>query len=386
MMKKIKVPKVAFIDDGISSKIVSEGVLFDRFMAIEGEVQEDTSPCENGHASMCYQIFREHVNSPYELVSIKVLSISEGIGTNIDFVAALKWCATQDIDVINLSMGTRQYTDFPTIKDVIVNNLSNMIIVAASSNENELTFPACLPSVIGVRHCSQEDMINDFVYLKKPYDQIEVMICAKKISTSDDGNKVVTMSESNSFAAPIITAKICDYIAKGLDNSDAIRQKLGEDAVVNTSFIDHEFYKKLLNNEEDLGIPIVAILDDELSVVNKIKAMIDVFVQDGYRAIGLSSKYTLSTDLIYPLEWYGEGQVSHAPLIKLYCDFTLPDILFLHMSLEDLMTLPEELQAEVVATSHVDDIVALNHWNDEHVLDIDKSPESLFLRIKTLFS
>ena len=146
--------KVVFIDDGIDPGFVPENIPFKSYESNEAGVKESTAGCGLSHGTQCYQIFRDKVRSPYRLISIKVLDSMTGTGTKSALIAALKWCANQEIDLINMSMGTRQFLDFAPIAEA-VQELSFAVIVAACSNQNELTFPACLRQVIGVRHCSR---------------------------------------------------------------------------------------------------------------------------------------------------------------------------------------------------------------------------------------
>jgi len=386
MEKKCKIPKVAFIDDGINPKHIPEGLSVAHFVADEGEVQADTPISGDSHGSTCYQIFRTHVQTQYHLVSIKVLNSDTGTGTAKNLLAALHWCVDQDIDLINMSMGTRQYVDFAPISEV-VNLLSKTVIVAAGSNQNELTFPACHGSVIGVRHCNHEDLRNKFVYFSVSHDRIDVMTDARDLSISHKDDQTIILESANSFATPIITARVCDYLTQGHIGLDAIRQRLKADATDNISFTDYEFYKSLLFGWEDLCIPVVALLDETPVATDKLNTLLGVFVQDGYRAVGLS-RYCASSayDLIFHLNRHGEDRVSLPALIELYYNFTLPDILFLHIGLQDLFSLPSGLQADIIIMSRDAKVADYDYRDKVSILELDESAEHLFLKIKGLLS
>ena len=351
--------KIAFIDDGINPEPIPKNICFENYTADENGVKPDKPISEASHGTLCYQIFHSTVYVPYNLVSIKVLDSYTGTGNHKSLVSALNWCANQDINIINMSMGTRQYLDFAPISDAI-KRLSDIIIVAACSNENELTFPACLPYVIGVRHCNHEDLTGKFTYIDTPYDQIEILTCAK----------YGQMDGANSFAAPLITARVCDYIARGFSGIAAIREQLRKNSSC-FAMPDYGFYKRLLLKWEDLNIPIVAIPENADKYAVKLKSLIQCFVQDGYRAVGLTTRTeTSAEDLVFSLNRQGATQVELPDLIELYYNFMLPDIIFLHIELPTLIKLPKKLQADITLSAP----------------DLSKSTESIFLQITKLLA
>ena len=256
MATKSQIPKVAFIDDGINSEFITSGISFENYTADETGVYLSGLVNEKSHGTMCYQIFHNNVHIPYCLISIKVLDNATGLGSHKALLSALNWCASQDISVINMSMGTRQYTDFAPIA-ASVSRISKSIIVAACSNENELTFPACLPHVIGVRHSNHEKLEGNFAYLHNPYDQIDVVTCVKDEPICFGNNHIEKMSGANSFATPLITARICNYIGQGYSTLDAIRKQLECDSIKDTTFASHKFYKNLICKWESIAIPYV---------------------------------------------------------------------------------------------------------------------------------
>jgi hypothetical protein len=388
-VKKTKIPKVVFIDDGINPNFVPETVYFDCYVVDGNEIKRDEPIYEFSHGTKCYEIFRNKVQTPYLLVSIKVLNNTTGTGTHKAMLTALLWCAKHDVDLINMSMGTCQFSDFaPVVK--AVNNLSNTLIVAACSNSNTLTFPACLPTVIGVRYCKLTQQKNNFIFNQYPYDQIDLFVFAKDISISDyveSYQSVHFSTQSNSLAAPIITARLCDYFSQGYVGLDAVRQKLKADSTENSLFADYGLYKSLLHEWEDLSIPIVALLFDGMSASSKLSTLLDMFIQNGYRAIALTN-YSMADapNLIFRLEWHGEDHVSIADLIKLYYNFALPDILFLHMDLHSLFALPKNLQPDIVIAHNGNKSTYSNYCDEVSILELDENEINLFTKIRDLLS
>jgi len=338
---------VAFIDDGINSDYISRDIAFESYIADENEVRVAPPVNSISHGTLCHHIFSAYVLAPYRLISIQVLNDETGMGNHKSLVAALDWCARREIDVINISLGTQQYTDFASIAEKI-KRLHDTIIVAACSNQNELTFPACLPQVIGVRHCSHEALREGFAYLHDAYDQIEVLICAKEVTLTTDKGVGTTASAANSYAAPVISAYICNYLVQGIMKSENIRQQLEADAVP-FSF-NCGFYEKLIHIWEEPSIPMVAVMCDDPGIAReKMAAIINIMVSEGYRAIGLSlNLHTDAEDLIFHLPCNADAKVSLPDLITLYYNYAKPDIIFLHMDVGKQRTLPEVIRPETV--------------------------------------
>lgn len=380
------VPTIVFIDDGISPEFVPKGISFENYIVNDDAVQPSDPEHVVSHGTMCYQIFKNNIIiQSYHLISIKVLDSSVGTGNHKALLAALEWCAGQNIDIINMSMGTRQYTDFVPIAEAI-SRLSNVTIVAACSNQNELTFPACLPAVIGVRHCSHEALRGKHVFLSAPYDQIDVMTCANDMPISFSGGQdpVTDIGGTNSFATPIISARICDYMSQGHRGIDVIKLKLREDETSDFGVPGYDFYKKMFSTWQKLGVPVVGVIDDGHTYA-KLVTVIAEFVEEGYRAIGLTAEgETNAAKLVYKLKWHGAGQVDTPGLINMYYNFTLPDVVFLHMPLSDLIALPEDVQADVLLKPVGGSSLEYDHWGEEYILDLDM--EDLLVNIEKLLS
>ena len=68
----------------------------------------------------------------------------------------------------------------------------------------------------------------------------------------------------------------------------------------------------------------------------------------------------------------------------MYYNFALPDIIFLHMQLKDLIALPENMQADVLLKPSNIDALEYTHWDSKYMLDLDAG--DLLVRIETLFT
>jgi len=380
------IPKIVFIDDGINPEFIPQGIAFESYIADANGVHAGTAISDVSHGTMCFQIFNNHVCTPYSLVSIKVLDNQTGTGNHKALLAALKWCEGQNISIINMSMGTRQYTDFAAIATAI-SNLQNSIIVAACSNENTLTFPACLPQVIGVRHTSNELLAGRFVYLDKQYDQINVATCVKDEPIDFGSGYFEKMSGANSFATPIITARICNYLGQGFTTLEDVKKQLELDSVKDVIFTTYKFHKSHIREWENCSVPVVAVLDSAHEANHKLEILLDAFIQDGYRAIALSdAQHTNAAKFVYNLSWPGTGEATAVELIELYYNFALPDILFLQIDIQATTNMPKNLQADVLLKLPGVQMDGYVNIDEKYVLDMGKPVASLFADIIRLLS
>ena len=282
--RNMKIPTLAIIDDGINPYYIPQDILCKHLEISNNAIKiSKQPPAVLTHGTACYQMFCRYVKTPYQLVSIKATSSITGTGSKDAILTGLNFCDDNNIDLIHMSLGTRKYLDFASIAGAVL-KLKQSIIVAACSNQNVFTLPACLPNVIGVRHCDIKKLEGNFTYITRPFDNVDIMTYVK--------------NSSNSTAAPLITAHVCKYIA------------------------------------------------------------------EGYQAVALSTVHvTKVEDFIFSLDVQIEkhnNELSLADMIMLYYNFTLPDILFLHLDQQQTASLPKKFKPDIV----IDDNMLKMHVSD----------------------
>lgn len=204
---------VAVIDDGVNEKKFLTGPLLKSIEINEALhiVQPLTSPPEESHGTLCGAIIKRYAPQA-SLVSIKILN-TDCVCNPDQLVTALEWCCENRIRIVNLSLGSIDYRDFSKIA-ASVNRIvkKGVIIIAAFSNQNIYTYPASLSNVIGVK-ADVEDHLNEgeFYYHLCPYDGIEITAVANHRLIDTYGFSR-TLFSTNSFAAPLITALVFNFI------------------------------------------------------------------------------------------------------------------------------------------------------------------------------
>lgn len=298
------IPTVAFIDDGICNNFVPVDINFTNLYVNETGVHEGVVITDVTHGTLCYKIFDQHTNADYHLVSIKVLK--DGTGQCNKLIKALEWCRLHSVDIINISLGTTDYQDFAPIAHAI-GLLPDTIIIAACSNDGVISAPACLPSVIAVKHINIKTLDGLHVYHQNPWDSVDVITYAKERTYPLDNGSMMSAGSSNSFAAPLITAKVTSYVASG---GRDVREMLYKSASM-------------------LGIvdaPFVMLPADFVNI----QALLDFFIQDGYRAICLTMEDDTHTGHFI----FNIASIDPATIQKYY-NFTRSDIIFIHGNMID---------------------------------------------------
>ncbi|MCL2052356.1 MAG: S8 family serine peptidase [Lachnospiraceae bacterium] len=207
--------EIAVIDDGINVsyfglKPLKRDLEVDEDLNIISRSNADQL-C-NTHGSICAAIILKHFPEA-EITSIKVLDSKTRKGTLPQLLKALEWCLETRIPVINLSIGSTQFQDFSSIRRLITALYrQGSIIVAAYNNQNIYTVPASLECVIGVRHNKELKVgkylvSNEFEFLV----EVNVPHYFKNIYSHE-----IEAPASNSYAAPYITALVCQMLKGGL--------------------------------------------------------------------------------------------------------------------------------------------------------------------------
>lgn len=205
---------IAIIDDGVNEQVypylsLAKDIEVNSHLEFVPRINNDSSNLS--HGTICAAIIKKYAPSA-SLSSIKILN-KQAKGVKEKLIKAIDWCIAQQINIINLSLGSIHYCDYMSIKEMV--NLAyrnGLIIIAASSNRNVVTYPASLTNVIGVK-CDRDHILtnDEYIYNIDPVDGIEITANAQHC-LSDILGKEYTTYPSNSFAAPVITAVICQIM------------------------------------------------------------------------------------------------------------------------------------------------------------------------------
>lgn len=212
---------IAVIDDGINEK--AYGLIYDIEITPELKVvQKKTNINIISHGTTCAGIIKKYAPGS-RLSSIKILNSNRGEKNQL--IKALYWCFENGIRLVNLSLGSIDFRDFNEIRDCVNKVVMNgLIIVAASNNKNIYTVPACLTNVIGVK-CNSSLVEDQYLFHPYALDGIDVIASGKHCIKGLSGDFEYTVN-SNSFSAPLITAKVHKIL---IDNSSLSLEEIKKD-------------------------------------------------------------------------------------------------------------------------------------------------------------
>lgn len=241
---------VAFIDDGIIPEYLQGGCAISKrvdFFASDDSIKSNTD-CVN-HGTICSIVFDKYlVHKTHNIIDIRV-SYPNSSPNLMNFIDAIQWCVQNNVDLINISLGTINQFAFTEIKQSIGEAIKKgIIIVAAMDNRGIYTLPACLSGVIGVK--SSTIFKNGKFKLRwYPFDGIEIMTSGQH--TIEVGEKTLTTKNQNSFSAPVITAYVADILhLYGKKSYEELLQILEEKADHQTGKHINCYYPYFWNNAD----------------------------------------------------------------------------------------------------------------------------------------
>ena len=274
---------IAVIDDGVNEKLYQTGRL-----SYNLEITHDLTICDRvdydpflpSHGTTCAAIIKKY--SPEAVLSsIKILDSSSRTGMKAQLVRALKWCADNNIRIVNLSLGTIDYRDFNEVREAVEYAVDkNVIVVAACNNRNIFTCPASLEKVIGVRYGFTEVLKEgEYTFNFDCMDGINIAACAKHNLIKYDGTEKVT-NECNSYAAPMVTAYVYNILRNHPNMSfNEIIDKLQQET-------DKKNYTDCIEsfrNSIEPDIPIILVNNN--SIADFEKGLTGKFRSDGFNAL-----------------------------------------------------------------------------------------------------
>lgn len=275
--------QIAVIDDGVSCCVYRNvnTLAFDLFVTANGQISDRKRKCRNNtHGTICASIIK-HYAPEAEIGSIQVLSSRTESGLVTHLLAALLWCEQNNIPIIHMSLGSTYFNDMIFLYPVIKRLLSKQIVlVAAQINTNSFSIPACITGVYGVR--ADKKLQDDMFAIVKDCKLFDVPFLASGIHrlTKIDGSMHIT-SPYNSYAAPVITAKIFNFICQ--------RQNICLKDVTNYLGLDESLdMSKRIKNTDFLNVcsvkPIIQIKNFKENTLNVMKKFAEEFCRYNYPA------------------------------------------------------------------------------------------------------
>ena len=272
--------RVAILDDGVhpDACLLAGSFLVDEDSHVT--ILEKNTAMPGSHGSMCARIIQRYADlDKVNMFSIQILHGDTWRGNIERILKAFELCASLDVRLIQLSVGTYVFADFAPLEKAVRQMLdAGRLIVAATGNQDTVTYPAYLPGVIGVRyHPGLAD--GEHTYYHDPFTRIHFQASATH-KLLFDGQEIETQI-CNSFAAPLITARILSYLRINtcLEQNEILRL-LMENAGQHTPVNDYE-----LRHYPSVEIPVVVLSGfSSIRLSRILKLLMDCLRRDDYHA------------------------------------------------------------------------------------------------------
>ncbi|KKU77101.1 MAG: hypothetical protein A2214_01395 [Candidatus Harrisonbacteria bacterium RIFOXYA1_FULL_48_8] len=203
---------------------------------------------DNGHGSHVAGIVAALNNSigvigvgpATNLYAIKVLGAS-GSGYVSDVIEGIQWAVNNQIQVINMSLGSS--SDVQSLHDaVVVAKNAGVVIVAATGNSGaSVIFPAAYPEVIAV---SATDQNNAIASWSSRGPEVDLAAPGVSIYSTYKGTGYATIS-GTSMAAPHVAGSVALVLGTPVGEYDANLSGMWD---------SDEVQKKLQDRSVDLGV------------------------------------------------------------------------------------------------------------------------------------
>lgn len=220
-----------------------------------------------GHGEICLKIIDSLVNA-----SIFCLEIPLHSEDSIDyFCMAIQWCIDNNIKLINISIGTPNFKNFYKINQVCQRAFNaGIIMVSAVSNNNEFTYPACLPYVIGVKYYGILPP-SKYIFSWYPLNGIDILINSD-IPLLNKRDKKIEKLTSNSYATAYTTSIIANIlIENSIISYTQLKKELGNLSLFKKRNFCSNYEQFVLNPKNCPSQESVAkIITTQLATINNI--------------------------------------------------------------------------------------------------------------------
>lgn len=282
--------KIGIIDDSLDNNVMLDFSQIHKYKITKCQVKTvcQTNDIVNStHSTLCCKILNDNLRNPKNHVLIHVDIMNKNQLDINDFIIALEFLFSNQIDVLCLSIGTtilsKQKEIYPLIKKMYD---SGITIIAASSNANLITMPAAFQEVIGTIALPVEHFCCQKIYAI-PDNDLHV-----------DCGTVLDSNIGNSFSAPRILANLLNKVDALCEESsfscsrNLINQFLAQGETCNDRQIN--VLSEALLPKKIINPPIILIESDDISIFsNVLNCLTKIF---GYECVCITDNNSSSDD------------------------------------------------------------------------------------------
>ena len=214
---------------------------------------------EISHGTLCVAMLIEalEAHNILEETHITHLSISDGYQPRsyMGLQSSLKYCVERKPDLVSISVGIYGRNGAKELNKILP-NLNETLFVAAASNTFQLTYPAALPTVLGVK---QLPSYRNIRYSKSLYipDGIDLLANLKETPLMKNLKKDygIDCTGSNSVLIPQVSAEI---VAQSIEKGKKPTKYLALNWLAQNISAEFDFYfPRISGEDEDNKVPII---------------------------------------------------------------------------------------------------------------------------------
>ncbi|MGI6189658.1 MAG: S8 family serine peptidase [Caldicoprobacteraceae bacterium] len=362
--------RTAIIDNGIDigtfSLYANQPVCL---KVCDGKIIPAEPPQRITHGGLCGRIFAQQSGALPD-VSICLSRDDEHRSNVNDLSTALEWCSYNDIDLVNLSMGTTRFSDCAILYETLKKLQSaGVVLVTAASNDGLITYPASLDLCIGVCQTYLPGLdAGCYAYLENPFDGIDVVTYPVIYSE-------LNLMGSNSLSAAFIAGMIRKQFSSSIDTR-TVRRWLLDNAQGIAAEWERDYYREKMNfmpDHESIIIACCAISSEQSEIF--MEALKKRIICDGYSCAILAKRGTSSLST-------HKFSLEHSPM-------SLSESLsYVTRSCRPSVILLDEWELAYSADVLVHEDVVHNKLHSNALLSCslsDTNPDALWKRTKELF-
>lgn len=390
--------KVAIIDNGLNQRIYYELTgkciksykIKDRVCILD---DGDTYLYGINHGTVCAALLSEFAGD------VELLSISLNEQGNLpvkNLETAIIWCIDNQVNVICMSIGITRLLEIKMLLPLFHTlAMKRIIIVAAGSNNGIITYPAALPTVIGVRYRNKQYKYMSLI--KNPIDGIDVESDMPQssilIKIKEDYNFVPPIA--NSIVTPYVTSKIIKFIRKDNKNYislEHLKQDFG--LYINANFIEFKDSfptaerEDLLLMLENIEIPVIGLIYDKDQIDDMAQLSLslhNILCMNNYNGVLISTSMDCNIENnVFNID----EEKMESDIIK-YIHITSSDIILLHLPKSVLFNCQGDRFMDLIIRCECSKFV---YWEKEKSIFICENLENcktlaqhIFSKIKEIF-
>lgn len=209
--------EIAIIDDGLSFKYLGNSIIKSIKVDINLSISEDENIHDLNHATECALIIKKYYPDA-KFISINIFTNQDYTASVNQLINGIYFAVECNVKLLHFSLGSIYHEDRKKLLNAVNYAAdNNIIIVAPSSNDGWITYPATFSNVISVDAIQQDNEKSKDMYTFNDYNLNGVYFSAISkhlidIITVDNKNEIFETKKCNSYAAPLITAKIAKLL------------------------------------------------------------------------------------------------------------------------------------------------------------------------------